>query len=560
MRRWLLLLTVVVTGLACHDRPLPTQPPKKTSIGRAGGAVAGPNLDLVVAFPAGALTSATAITVDALPAVYDPHDRVIPGSAHELGPSGTTFARPVTLRMELNASLIPEGVSAEMLRIHELIGGEWVLLPEGYVDLAEGAVYANTEHFSTYALLPAALHSVDAGDEHACAIAAGEVWCWGSNSHQQLGTAVEEVSATPVRIASENLGTYEAEYTYCSASTPANVVCETRSRTAIQSALQVATGSHHTCARYPDSVYCWGGNFDGQIGNGEWGLPESPTNVLAGVQVNDIDAGITNTCAATDQGVLCWGSARQGILGLATGNEVCASTPCRTLPVAVLVGGAAPLAQVSVGLLNACAAFTQQGGQLTCWGDNRFGQIGSGSTSNSELPTTLGGFWSSVSVGVAYSCGLASGGDAWCWGQPYVPQALGLVSGGTSNVPQRVRGGQLFSSIAASDANYIFSHTCAIGRSDNSAYCWGSNVSGGLGVELAPDSCPAVIPQQEVFDCAAAPVRVATSATFRGISIGSGYTCADSHDGRVYCWGENASGQLGDGTFVTRRTPAAVAS
>lgn len=555
-RRLLMLCAILLLGSACHDKPLPTQPPKKTNIGRAGGAVAGPDLALVVGFPQGALSSPTAITVDALPNVYDPYERVIPGTAHELGPSGISFARPVTLRMAIDPASIPEGVPHEMLRIHELVDGEWVLLPEGYVDLDEGAVYANTEHFSTYALLPLWLNGVDTGDQHACAIGVREVWCWGDNSRGQLGADVGAFSSVPVQ-AEIDLPYEDVQFTYCTITSQGQTSCQTGIRQLQPVVREVAAGYAHTCARFDEGMYCWGANSVGQIGNGQWGAPVAPTLILTG-QITDIDVAYLNTCATTTTGLHCWGSAQGNVLGSQPGlNEMCGSTPCSSSPVRVSLSGGDGVDVIDLGLLTGCA-LRYAGTRVQCWGDNAFGQMGRGFVSASETPMPIGGSWSAVSAGALYGCALDAAREAWCWGQPYTP-ALGRGIGAVNNAPERVAGNRAFHAIDANDSNYIYSHTCAIGQSDRRVYCWGSNLDGALGVETAPEACPAVVQAHGGYDCAGEPVLAATSMTFNAVSTGVGFTCGDAYGGRPYCWGDNTYGQLGDGTLVSRPTPGPIA-
>lgn len=109
------------------------------------------------------------------------------------------------------------------------------------------------------------------------------------------------------------------------------------------------------------------------------------------------------------------------------------------------------------------------------------------------------------------------------------------------------------SSSAAATATAVYTqvtvgarHSCAL-ASNGRAYCWGTAVDGQLGIGPTPPLS------------AGTPTRVAGSLQFVQISAGHDYTCAVTADNRAYCWGENTSGQLGDGTTVSRPQPVPVA-
>jgi alpha-tubulin suppressor-like RCC1 family protein len=141
------------------------------------------------------------------------------------------------------------------------------------------------------------------------------------------------------------------------------------------------------------------------------------------------------------------------------------------------------------------------------------------------------------------ACGLTSDGTAWCWGT----NSTGALGYGISTIssiegsgwtPIRVSSGHQFSQITLGN-----SHTCAL-TADGSAYCWGNNGTGALGVNDLP--------------FAAAPVAVSGGLRFSQISASYAYTCGVTMAGGAYCWGNNDVGQLGDGTTTQRFTPVPV--
>ena len=157
-----------------------------------------------------------------------------------------------------------------------------------------------------------------------------------------------------------------------------------------------------------------------------------------------------------------------------------------------------------------------------------------------------------VSVSGMVSCAVTARGTAYCWGR----NASGQLGNGSASadpnenttVPVPVAGEQRWQRISTSGG-----HTCAL-TSDGQAYCWGANFPRPLlGMSPAPDRCG--VPPRE---CATRPLRVPTDVRFRQISVGS-HACAVSIQGAIYCWGDNRSGQLGNGTMRPSIAPTRVA-
>jgi alpha-tubulin suppressor-like RCC1 family protein len=215
-----------------------------------------------------------------------------------------------------------------------------------------------------------------------------------------------------------------------------------------------------------------------------------------------VSSGHEHTCGVTtENGIYCWGWNLFGTLGIGTntGPETCfvGDYSCSTRPVAVT--GGLRFRQVSAGTFHTCAITTDD--RLYCWGYNVDGQIGSGTNSGPEL------------------CGGAS----------------------CSTVPMAVASGLRFLQVAAGD-----NHACAVSR-DQRAYCWGQNGEGelGTGTNTGPETCRG--------PCSTRPVPVTGGLRFRQLAAGQYYTCGVTTDDRVYCWGSNRYGQLGDSTEAPRR-------
>lgn len=231
----------------------------------------------------------------------------------------------------------------------------------------------------------------------------------------------------------------------------------------------------------------------------------------------------------------------------------CVSAPLLASPV-VPLAGVGLNKQVS----NRGCAFV--GKRLYCWGDNNFGQLGTGSSSVTSLAewvprpdTRNGDFISPTSLGVfpgGHFC-VSDAGSVWCWGKNNTGQ-LGLGDRILREQPTRVSGlpGDILEVVTGSV------HTCARSASDG-VWCWGLNAYGQTGqpygeIEYDPSTLALIGPAQLL------PQRVPGLPDLVD-SIASGYShnCALA-GGRVYCWGQNSYGQLGDSSLADHATPAGV--
>jgi hypothetical protein len=272
---------------------------------------------------------------------------------------------------------------------------------------------------------------------------------------------------------------------------------------------------------------------------------------FSGISILDSPCGLTS--AGT---VFCWGRNDLGQLGDST--KIWRSTPV------VVSGGLqfAMLATSSGSAGHACALTAS--GAAYCWGSNYYGEIGTGSITGPELcnpgspsdvpcsttPVAVSGGlnFSSLGVGGSHTCGLARGGTAYCWGSNGVG-ALGDGTTSSSATPVAVSSGLTFSTIALG-----VGHTCGL-TSSGTAYCWGLNYWGQLGTGSAggPAVCSGVA-------CSLAPVAVSGGLSFNIVAAGGSHTCGLTSAGAAYCWGDNSFSQLGDGTTTQRLVPTAVAS
>ncbi len=301
-------------------------------------------------------------------------------------------------------------------------------------------------------------------------------------------------------------------------------------------ATQVVAGYEHACAlSRAGAVMCWGSNAHGQLGRGAGGDSPVPVAVQGlGAGVTVLAAGVDHTCAlsAQDAGaaVLCWGRNDHGQLGDGTTQD-------RSTPVAVsAVTGASALA---AGGLHSCALV---GGAPWCWGQGDRGQLGSGTITDSTVPVAVGSLAGVIALaaGGAHTCAIAAQGAVQCWGNDDSGQ-LGDGTHESRAIPVAVAGlTQVATAITAGNA-----HTCA--RTTGGVMCWGYGQYGQLGNGATSDS--------------PTPVSVRTPAAglgAGGIGAGGQQSCALDGQGGAFCWGEDASGQLGDDGASDRAVPVPV--
>lgn len=294
----------------------------------------------------------------------------------------------------------------------------------------------------------------------------------------------------------------------------------------------VFAGAFHTCATtVRQDAYCWGANDFGQSGSNDF-LDSLPTPVLmpAGVHLRGGGSGQEHSCAiATTGDAFCWGDNGFGQLG--SGTSATRSQPTR-------VSSSMGFTQVSAGSFHSCAIGVDSLGY--CWGRNDAGQLGSAGGSIG-VPRAVGTprLLFVVASGAAHTCATATNGDVLCWGQ----NQSGQLGDGTTTdrgAPNPVSGGLQASQVSAGT-----SHTCAVATTGD-GYCWGDNSSGQLGAST-PSSNSAL------------PVLVGGLHTWKAIGAGARHTCGIDCAGSVWCWGDNFFGQLGNGGSGSGSTPRAVA-
>lgn len=363
---------------------------------------------------------------------------------------------------------------------------------------------------------------VAAGNNHSCAIARGKAYCWGRNESGQLGDGTTTASQRPVPVV----------------------------RTAMSGQVtDISVGFAHTCAIADATVYCWGNNNDGRLGNGSWNWVPSqvPARVEIPGKVTDISAGYRATCAIADGAGYCWGSAVSGQLGNgqmgkdAWGNERHSTTPQRVQ--GGLLPAGARFTSISTGTAHSCGVALSQ---AYCWGSGADGQLGSSGVTGSAAPVLVFSLLSPVTEIVAgrRSTCAASAPVMYCWGTG------GPVPGTAASPPVQVsstwfaQGASSLEMGRVDEGAVSNDHACAV--ASRSVVCWGDNVNGVLG-RGSPG----------VRSTTPAPVDADLGIPW-GVATGGRHTCV-MKESEVRCWGSSDGGGLGDGTGQSSSTPVSTA-
>jgi alpha-tubulin suppressor-like RCC1 family protein len=236
--------------------------------------------------------------------------------------------------------------------------------------------------------------AVAAGGDHACAIDQNHALrCWGKNDHGQLGDGTTTTRYAPVAVT--NMGT--------------NVTA-------------VANGSFHTCAVQNGALYCWGNNEDAELGDGTRTLRTTPVAVVGMTSnVIAVAAGDAHTCALKAGGsVYCWGYNEHGEIGDGTFDDSAVPQPVSGL------GSGVTALSAKAG--HTCALV---GATVRCWGDNEDAELGNQTTNDSSVPVNVASLASPIAVaaGAYQTCASTASNDLYCWGS----NAHGEIGGGTAS-------------------------------------------------------------------------------------------------------------------------------
>ncbi len=428
----------------------------------------------------------------------------------------------------------------------------------GYNGYGQLGVGSNSDHNrpQLVASLSGPLQAISAGHEHTCIRRDGnDVRCWGRASQGRIGFGTPNnigTALSPVRVgglANELRQLSLFWDSTCGVTQSNDAVCWGRnyygqlgdgwqfsggegidqaqaSQVAGLAGLttMVAVGREHACATTTDgSVWCWGHNNRGQVGDGTAITRRTPVRVADIGDAIAVAAGWQHNCVLRAGGsVACWGLNNYGQLG--DGSLEDRSTP---VPVVGLTQG---VVEIVVGADHNCARM--ESGQVKCWGHNWYGQIGDGSHTDRHIPTDIddpGVSYAGLSAGWRHTCGHTSAGQARCWGSNGEGQ-LGDGSWNTRNRPAAVDG--LLTAVSQIAAGAY--HTCAVRNADE-LKCWGYNGYRQLGdgTTITRNLPVNVVPQV---------------GTVGSLALGEAQSCVVLENGRGRCWGYDGDGRLGNGT------------
>jgi alpha-tubulin suppressor-like RCC1 family protein len=389
-----------------------------------------------------------------------------------------------------------------------------------------------------------------------CALAGGQVWCWGRNAEGDLGLTGSASRPSPT----DNGLTAD----------------------------RLACGAVHCFARTAEGWVAWGSRAYGEHGDGSEGAPRLPVLVPHDPAIVIVTSGVSRTsCRIVSDRLACWGIDTSGQIGA---RDLVFRTPA---PVRSATDTVRSIQGIGAGNFATCLVVD---GEVRCAGLNDQNVLarGGGFPGASAIPLAIAGIPSparSVSVGRGFACAVAGEDGArevWCWGN-----SPGIAS---SPFPSRT----LIAAGEPIDVAAGYAHACARVREpggDVVAVCWGTNGSGelGRGTTGAASATPEVVSGSptdvaeielgEVFGCLrrasgavlcwgynadgrvgdgtttlrTSPSPVSGIATAVDLAVGTGFGCVLRSDASVVCWGRNGAGQLGDGTTASRSTPVPVA-
>ncbi len=422
--------------------------------------------------------------------------------------------------------------------------------------------------------------SVSTGGLHTCVLdVEGKMFCWGKGNFGQLGNnTLTTISHIPVEVdMSGNSGNIRFS--------------------------QINSGYEHTCAitEAGKEIYCWGRNYDGQLGDGTVDYKIRPEKVKFGNLDDDVifkavSASVVHTCAIDNKNrVYCWGK----IEGFFSNSEEIQAIPVKIDLNKLPEGG--NLISIVTGTTHNCVLDDM--GEVYCWGINVHGVLGTGSFDDNYVPDKVI-FESSlkdkkvvsISSGTDYTCAVDSAGKAYCWGNnakgvlgngnqisyaiPKEVYADGILkdkvlsvvyAGSTTSFAIDIDGfpyfwGEIWSSDENKQLLNLHPETFApeeliknkeivsmssngkkvcMSDSEGKAYCWGDLSIYGL--------------QQHLLDFEEVDMSgVSGDKVVKSIEVGEDHTCILTAEDKVYCWGANDAGQLGTGTKNSSSVPAEV--
>jgi alpha-tubulin suppressor-like RCC1 family protein len=335
------------------------------------------------------------------------------------------------------------------------------------------------------------------------------LWTWGAGVHGLLGNNTTTHQSSPVQTVSGG-----TNWT------------------------QIASGLNHTAAIKTDgTLWIWGSNSDGQLGNGNITSQSSPVQTVSGgTNWKQVVCSYQHTVAIKTDGTLwTWGRGDFGSLGNST-------TASRSSPGQTITAGT-NWKQLASGIGQFSAAIKTDG-TLWIWGRNFEGQLGDNTTVNKSSPVqtiSQGTNWKSVAIGPYFTAAIKTDGTLWTWGYNSYGQLGDNTTVNKSSPVQTISQGTNWKQIACS-----VEASAAI-KTDGTLWTWGRNRKGQLGDNSTTNK--------------SSPVQTVSGGTNWKLVNGAGYyPLAIKTDGTLWAWGENHVGQLGDNSTTNKSSPVQTVS
>ncbi|MBB6447896.1 RCC1 domain-containing protein [Bacillus benzoevorans] len=306
--------------------------------------------------------------------------------------------------------------------------------------------------------------------------------------------------------------------------------------------IAISGGIFHSLSVLSDGIVrAWGANYSGQLGDGTLNDSNIPETVMSLLNAIEVAAGVFHSLALlSDNTVKAWGDNFSGQLGDGTFDS-------STAPVSVI--GLTETIAITAGLNHSLALLSD--GTVRAWGGNFFGQLGNDTNITSNVPVTVIGLSDTIAVaaGGGHSLALLTDGTVRAWGK----NSNGELGDGTSvdrRTPVQVQeagGGGFLNNVTAIAAGEFHSLALLI---DGTLLAWGNNEYGQLGDGTNTNSNVPV----QVLGTGGMGILNNVVA----IAGGGFHSLALLNDGTVLAWGNNESGQLGDGANEDSEFPVPV--
>jgi alpha-tubulin suppressor-like RCC1 family protein len=330
----------------------------------------------------------------------------------------------------------------------------------------------------------------------------GTLWAWGANNYGQLGDGTTVSKNSPVQIASDKdwASIFTAAYQH---------------------------GSYSLALKTDGTLWGWGANDYGQIGDGTTVNKNSPVQIGTGKDWVFVAVKCTHSLALKSDKTL-WG---WGLSQLGDGTTLNKHSP-------VQIGADKDWVSIAVGYAHSLAL--KSNGTLWAWGSNTFCQLGDGTTEEKHSPKQIGTDtnWVAIAAGYRHTLALKSDGTLWSWGANNNAQ-LGDGTTENKNTPIQIGTDKNWSSAVT----FLFNHTLAL-KTDGTVWGWGRNQSGQLGDGTSVDK--------------KSPVQIGADKDWVSIAVGNSHSVALKSNGTLWAWGANNDNQLGDGTTVNKSTPVQI--